>query len=44
MYPHLLKEELGSELCCDALLTGDKNHHLGKSINNHENTVISLLG
>jgi hypothetical protein len=44
MYPHSFEEELGSGLCCDALLVGDQNHHLGKMINNHKNTVISLLG
>jgi hypothetical protein len=44
MYPHSFEEELGSGLHCDVLLAGDHNHHLGKSINNHENIIIFLLG
>jgi hypothetical protein len=44
MYPYSFKEELGSGLCCDVLLAGNQNHHLRKVINNHKNTVISLLG
>jgi hypothetical protein len=43
MYPHSIEEELGNSLCCDALLAGDQNHHLGKSINHPKNIVISLL-
>jgi hypothetical protein len=44
MYPKSFKEELGSGLYCDSLLAGDHNHHLRKSINNHKNTVIYMLG
>jgi hypothetical protein len=44
MYPDSFKEELGSGLCCDALLAGGQNRHLRKAINNHKNTVISPLG
>jgi hypothetical protein len=44
MYPDLFKEDLGSGLCCDALLAGNQNHHLRKVVNNHKNTVISPLG
>ena len=32
----MFKEELGSGLCCDALLTGNHNRHLRKAINNHK--------
>jgi hypothetical protein len=44
MYLDSFKEELGSGLCCDALLAGNQNHHLRKEINNHKNIVISPLG
>jgi hypothetical protein len=44
MFPDSFKEELVSGLCCDALLAGNHNNHLRKAINNHKNTVISLLG
>jgi hypothetical protein len=44
MYPDSFKEEFGSGLCCDVLLAGNQNRHLRKAINNHKNTVISLLG
>jgi hypothetical protein len=44
MYPHIFEEDIGSGLYCDSLLVDDQNSHLGKSSNNHENTVISLLG
>jgi hypothetical protein len=44
MYPYSFKEDLGSGLCCDALLAGGHNHHLRKSINNHKNIVIFPLG
>jgi hypothetical protein len=37
MYPDSLKEELGTGLCCDALLAGNHNQHLRKVINNHKN-------
>jgi hypothetical protein len=44
MCPDSFKEELGSGLCCDALIAGNQNRHLRKMINNHKNTVISPLG
>ena len=44
MYPDSFKEELGNGLCCDALLAGSHDLHLGKVINNHKDTVISTLG
>jgi hypothetical protein len=44
MYPDPFKQDIGSGLCYDALLAGRKNHHLRKEINNHKNTIISLLG
>jgi hypothetical protein len=44
MYLDTFKEDLGSGLCCDALLAGGHNHHHRKEINNHKNTVISPLG
>jgi hypothetical protein len=44
MDPHSFEEDLGSGLYYDALLASDQNCHLGKSINNHENISISLLG
>jgi hypothetical protein len=40
----MLKEELGSGLDCDTLLARGHNGHLRESINNHEYTVISMLG
>ena len=44
MYLDSFKEELGSGLYYDVLLTGNHNRHLRKAINNHKNTVISPLG
>jgi hypothetical protein len=44
MYPDSFKEELGSGLGCDALLSGVQNRHLRKMIHNHKNTFITLLG
>jgi hypothetical protein len=44
MYPDSFKEDLGSGLCCDALLVGNQNFHLREAINNHKNKVISPLG
>jgi hypothetical protein len=40
----MLEEELGGGLGCDTLLAGGQNGHLRESINNHEYTVISMLG
>jgi len=44
MFPHSVKEDIDSGLCCDSLLVEVHNLHLGKVINNHKNTVILLLG
>jgi hypothetical protein len=44
MYPDSFKEELGSGICCDDLLAGNKNFHLRKAINNQKNTIIFPLG
>jgi hypothetical protein len=44
MYPHFLKEELGSGLYNDALLVGGQKCHFREDINNHENTIIPPLG
>jgi hypothetical protein len=44
MYLDSFKEELGSGLCCDALLAGNQYLHLRKAIHNYKNTVIVLLG
>jgi hypothetical protein len=44
MYLDSFKEYISSDLYCDALLAGGQNRHLRKAINNHKNTVISLLG
>jgi hypothetical protein len=44
MYPHSFKEKLGNGLHCDTLLAGCQNGYLRKSINNHKNAVIALLG
>jgi hypothetical protein len=42
--PHLFEEELSSIYRCDILLTGCEDGHLGKPINDHKHTVISLFG
>jgi len=44
MNPNMFKEELGGGLSCDALLAGCQNYHLRESINDHEGTVIPMLG
>jgi hypothetical protein len=38
------KEDIGSGLCCDSLLTRGQNHHLRKVIHNHKIIAFSLLG
>ena len=43
MHPHSFKEEFSSGLCCDILLPGHHNGHLQESVDDHENTVISML-
>ena len=43
MYPHSFKEEFSSGFYYDILLVGCHNGHLRESINDHENTVISML-
>jgi hypothetical protein len=44
MNPNTLKEDLSIDLGCDALLVGCENFHLRESINNHEETIITMLG
>jgi hypothetical protein len=43
MYPYSFKEELGSGLSCDAILSGSHNRHLGKAIDNHKTQSFILL-
>ena len=43
MYPHSFKEEFSSGFCCDILLAGRHNNHLGEPVDDHKNTVISML-
>ena len=43
VHPHSFKEEFSSGLCCDILLASRHNGHLRESIDDHENTVISML-
>jgi hypothetical protein len=43
MYPNSFKEELGSGLCCDALLADGQNRHLRKVINTTKTQSFSLL-
>jgi hypothetical protein len=44
VYQYTLEEELGSDLRYNTLLASSQNGHLRESINNHEYTVISMLG
>jgi hypothetical protein len=44
MNSNMLKEEIGSGLGCDTLLVGCQNCHLRESINDHEDTIITILG
>ena len=43
VYPHSFKEEFSSGLCCDILLAGHHNGHLREPVDDHKNTVISML-
>ena len=43
MYRHSYKEKLNSGFCYDTLLVGFQNGHLIESVDDHENTVISML-
>ena len=43
MYPYSFKEEFSSGFCCDILLAGHHNGHLRESVDNHKDTVISML-
>jgi hypothetical protein len=43
VYPHSFKEEFSSGFCCDILLAGRHNGHLREFVDDHENTVISML-
>ena len=40
---HSFKEEFSSGFCCDILLAGRHNGHLWEFVDDHENTVISLI-
>jgi len=44
VYSHSFKEEFGSDFFCDTFLASSQNRHLKESINDHENTSISMLG
>ena len=44
MYPHSLKEELSSGLYCDTLLVGCHDGHIREFVDDHENTIVSMLG
>ena len=43
VYPHSFKEEFNSGFYCDILLVGRHNGHLWESVDNHKNTVVSML-
>jgi hypothetical protein len=43
VYPHSFKEVFSSGFCCDILLASCHNGHLPESVDDHENTVISML-
>jgi len=43
VYPYSFKEEFSSGFCCDILLAGHHNGHIRESIDDHKNTVISML-
>jgi len=40
----MLKEELSNDFHCDTLPVGCQHCHLGKPINNHKNTIMTMLG
>jgi hypothetical protein len=44
MNPNMLKEELSSGFGCDTLLTWCQNGHLRELIDNHKDTIITMLG
>ena len=44
MYPHFFKEDFGSVLCYDKLLTGRQYIHIRKSIHNGKYTIITMIG
>ena len=43
MYPHSFKEEFSCGFCYDILLASCHNVHLREPIDNHKNTVASML-
>jgi hypothetical protein len=43
VYPHSFKEDFSSGFCCDILLAGHHNGDLRESVDEHKNTVISML-
>ena len=44
MNPNMCEEDLGGGLGCVSLLAGCQNFHLRELINDHEDTVIPMLG
>jgi len=44
MYPHSFKEEFGSVLYCDTLLTYCQYNHLRKFVHDHKYTIITMFG
>jgi len=43
VYPLSFKEKFSSGFYCDILLAGNHNGHLQEPVNNHKNTVVSML-
>ena len=43
MYPHSFKEEFNNGLCCDILLADRHNGHVQEPVDDHKNTVVSIL-
>ena len=43
VYPHSFKEEFNSGFCCDILLADRHNGHFRELVDDHKNTVISML-
>jgi hypothetical protein len=43
LYPHSFKEEFSSGFCYDILLTGRHNGDPRESVDEHENTFVSIL-
>jgi hypothetical protein len=43
VYRRSFKEEFSSGFCCDILLAGHHNGHFRESVDDHKNTVITML-